>query len=427
MLGEGGRRINGRANHVIPCQPINSAIFPRPTNFVLLIPDDQHRVKTIHSLGIKYTSNGKYFLTGDIIYQGSTNILHFIVKFKTPLEIAKQLIRQQQRITELMNTLKVDLTDPLKHEAALKRTKAAQEKMKKLVDDSKTIRYIILQRLTHLDGALEATSTDQPAYQEWMRCLRDRMTADFLQREGYEKQAEAVIKDSGIQYLVDTELIKQSMQMSDALSNGNCQPALQWCFEHRAVLKRADDNLEFKLRQQEFVELCRNEMFYDALAYAKKHFTPFLDQHTAQIKQALMLLAVPSTTEIDCYHSLYDVEVYQTLSQHFKHTFNAVYILPEFPPLVAILQAGLSALKTSACSNPADHHPECPVCNPPLSVMANSLPAAHFESTHLVCRITGELMNDDNLPMVMPNGYAYSFNVSNYHFTHIPSCYLFRP
>ena len=273
---------------------------------------------------------------------------------------------------------------------------------------------------------MEATSADQPAYQEWMRCLRDRMTADFLQREGYEEQAEAVIKDSGTQYLVDTELIKQSMQISDALLKGNCQPALQWCSEHRAVLKKADNDLEFRLRQQEFVELCRREGFHDALAYAKKNFASFLEQHTAQVKQALMLLAVPSTTEIHCYQSLYDVEVYQALSLHFKHTFNTVYILPDFPPLVAILQAGLSALKTSACSNPADHHPECPVCNKPLSAMATSLPAAHFESTHLVCRITGELMNDDNLPMVMPNGYAYSFNVSYSYSIPTTLCYLFR-
>ena len=92
----------------------------------------------------------------------------------------------------------------------------------------------------------------------------------------------AVIKDSGTQYLVDTELIKQSMQISDALSKGNCQPALQWCLEHRAVLKKADNNLEFRLRQQEFVELCRREKFQEALAYAKKHFVPFLDQHTTR-------------------------------------------------------------------------------------------------------------------------------------------------
>ena len=264
-----------------------------------------------------------------------------------------------------------------------------------------------------MDGALEAINADQPAYQEWMRCLRDRLTADFLQREGYDEQAMAVIKDSGTQYLVDTELIKQSMQISDALSKGNCQPALQWCLEHRVVLKKNEDDLEFRLRQQEFVELCRREEFGEALAYAKKHFVSFLDQHMTHIKQTLMLLAIPPTTEMHCYRSLYDGGVYDALSLHFKHSFNTVYILPDFPPLVAIIQAGLSALKTSACSNPADHHPECPVCNPPLSMMAMSLPAAHFESTHLVCRITGELMDDDNLPMVMPNGYAYSFNVSS--------------
>ena len=51
-----------------------------------------------------------------------------------------------------------------------------------------------------MDGALEATSADQPAYQEWMRCLRDRMTADFLQREGYEEQADG--SDQGLWHAI---------------------------------------------------------------------------------------------------------------------------------------------------------------------------------------------------------------------------------
>lgn len=46
-------------------------------------------------------------------------------------------------------------------------------------------------------------------------------------------------------------------RVADALRARDAAPALAWCGEQRARLKKAKSPLEFKLRLQEFVELLR--------------------------------------------------------------------------------------------------------------------------------------------------------------------------
>lgn len=37
---------------------------------------------------------------------------------------------------------------------------------------------------------------------------------------------------------------------------------------------------------------------------------------------------------------------------------------------------------------------------------------AHCANSRLVCKISGEVMNENNPPMMLPNGYVYGYNVS---------------
>lgn len=40
---------------------------------------------------------------------------------------------------------------------------------------------------------------------------------------------------------------------------------------------------------------------------------------------------------------------------------------------------------------------------------------AHCANSRLVCKISGEVMNENNPPMMLPNGYVYGYNVSKLH------------
>ena len=172
--------------------------------------------------------------------------------------------------------------------------------------------------------------------------------------------------------------------------------------------------------------------------------------------------------------AMYSEERWESLRSQFKETFYSVYGITSLPLLSLAVSAGLSTLKLSACLPTAPHstpsqpseiapqdpntamvlsipslaaappvhvmeditidpalpmmtdptplhdHPEhpqrnidCPTCAKDLSILAREVPFSHHVNSTLVCRISGEVMDDTNYPMTFPNGYVYSYNVSS--------------
>ena len=44
------------------------------------------------------------------------------------------------------------------------------------------------------------------------------------------------------------------------------------------------------------------------------------------------------------------------------------------------------------------------VCEPHLNTLAHTLPFAHCSQSRLVCTISGAALNENNQPMMLPNG-----------------------
>ena len=52
----------------------------------------------------------------------------------------------------------------------------------------------------------------------------------------------------------------------------------------------------------------------------------------------------------------------------------------------------------------SEKNPECPVCDPVLNTLAHHLPFAHCSQSRLVCHMSGSALNENNQPMMLPNG-----------------------
>ena len=52
----------------------------------------------------------------------------------------------------------------------------------------------------------------------------------------------------------------------------------------------------------------------------------------------------------------------------------------------------------------SEKNPECPVCDPVLNTLAHHLPFAHCSHSRLVCHMSGAALNENNQPMMLPNG-----------------------
>lgn len=120
------------------------------------------------------------------------------------------------------------------------------------------------------------------------------------------------------QTLVDIDLFSEIRRIEDALGRHSCTEALAWCSENKTALRKIkartesllnkyqqliflQSTLEFDLRMQEYIELCRTGQRMQAIAYSNKYLVPWQETHMAQIQQLSGLLAFPSDTTCGPY------------------------------------------------------------------------------------------------------------------------------
>ena len=106
---------------------------------------------------------------------------------------------------------------------------------------------------------------------------------------------------------------------------------------------------------------------------------------------------------------------WQQLVEQFRQENFKLYQLNPHSVFSVALQAGMSALKTPHCYKEGDQaskNPDCPICTRHINKLARGLPFAHCANSRLICRISGQALNEHNPPMMLPNGYVYGLNVS---------------
>jgi macrophage erythroblast attacher len=209
---------------------------------------------------------------------------------------------------------------------------------------------------------------------------------------------------------VDIELFATSRKIEDSLKKQSCTECLQWCNENKSHLRKNKSSLEFQLRVQEFVELIRGGDVTGAIQYARRNFPAWIDTHPLEIQKVMALLAFPpkSTTMLKAYKKYYEPSRWHDLVMMFRQDNYSLNQLTSQTVLAITLQAGMSALKTPQCYQQQNRNTNCPICSGPLNKLAERLPNSHHINSCIVCRISGDIMDEDNNPMVLPNGNVYS-------------------
>ena len=161
--------------------------------------------------------------------------------------------------------------------------------------------------------------------------------------------------------------------------------------------------------------MARSVKTLEAITYAQKHLVSWQDSHFPQIRQASALLAFRPSTSCGPYKRLYDQSRWSALIQSFRQSIYTLNTLPSIPLLNLALYSGLASLKLPTCYN--DTHTDtknvdCPVCDPSLGRLANEVPFSHHVNSTIVCRVSGKIMEGDNMPLAFPcSGNVYSREV----------------
>ncbi|KAJ1736578.1 GID complex subunit containing RING finger motif [Coemansia sp. Benny D160-2] len=347
---------------------------------------------------------------------------------KAPLEQLKRSIRQSQKQAEretaqinaaISNMIKnKDMFSAEEMDKALggfiERLKVLRRKLEEAKQEEAQLISRSRQRAADLNELSSFSSTAQPEFQRWCRTRMERVLIDYMLRNGNVDTAQHLIENGNLEHFADTSLFALVMSTERELrENHSCRSALQWCAENRSALRKVQSALEFELRLQEFVEMARERHVADAIAYSKKHLVAWSSTELPRIQRAMTLLAFSPNTGCSPYKNMFDMSRWDYLANQFRMVIFQLFDLPAQPLLHLLLQTGLSALKTPACisDDPTEHNRNCPVCHlETLGKLAQDLPLSHHVNSNLVCRITGERMNEDNPPMRLPNGYVYSHN-----------------
>uniref|UniRef100_T1J0Z8 E3 ubiquitin-protein transferase MAEA n=1 Tax=Strigamia maritima TaxID=126957 RepID=T1J0Z8_STRMM len=300
----------------------------------------------------------------------------------------------------------------------LLKRKAAQS-----INEELEAAQVCKRRVDHLK---EYDNTNSNAFTLWKKKRLDRMLVEYFLRCGYYNTAIKLAQHSDIEDLTNIDLFLVSKDVEESLANKETAKCLVWCHDNKSKLRKMKtlkfsckyfslkSSLEFNLRQQEFIELIRSDRRMDAVIHARKYFTNLEDGQLKDVQHVMGLLAFPYSTDISPYRELLDESRWQMLVQQFRHENFKLYQLSAQCVFSVALQAGLSALKTPVISHcyktVQDRNTDCPVCSPPLNELAKSLPYAHCSQSRLVCYISGQPLNENNHPLMLPNGYIYGEN-----------------
>ncbi|KAG6728496.1 hypothetical protein I3842_02G175900 [Carya illinoinensis] len=256
-------------------------------------------------------------------------------------------------------------------------------------------------RVDHLELA------DAENFLDWNNTRSKRILIDYMLRMSYHDTAVKLAESSKIQDLVDIEVFQEAKKVINALQNKKLAPALDWYADNKSRLKKSKSKFEFQLRLQEFIELVRVENKLGAITYARKYLAPWGAIHMKELQRVMATLAFRSNTECATYKVLFEPKQWDFLAEQFKQEFCKLYGMTLEPLLNIYLQAGLSALKTPYCYED-DCSKEDPLSQDSFRKLAMPLPYSKQNHTKLVCNITKELMDTENPPQVLPNGYVYS-------------------
>jgi len=263
---------------------------------------------------------------------------------------------------------------------------------------------VVKRRVDHLK---EHDSLNQAVVTEWKKSRLDRLLVEYLLRTGCYNTATKLAASRGIEGLTNLDVFLVAREVEQSLAARDTTKCLAWCHDNKSKLRKLNSSLEFNVRMQEFIELIKGDRRIDAIRHARKHFTGQDTGHLPSIQRCMALIAFPDT-EVSPYKDLLSGSRWDDLISQFRGENLKLYQLSSQSAFSVVLQSGLSALKTPHCyRGSTGHNPDCPVCLRSLNSLASPLPYAHCSQSRLVCHISGEQLNENNQPLMLPNGYVY--------------------
>lgn len=309
-----------------------------------------------------------------------------------------------------------------------------KRKAEESISEELSAGYVCKRRVEHLKQNVKPQNISNPrdpdevpeesqisiaAENQWKKIRLNRLIVEHFLRLGYYDTAEILANRSGIREISNLDIFNVTREVEKDLNQHNTGKLIMWCIDNKSKLRKINSDIEFKLRQQEFIELIRSDQRLLAVKHAQKYFPAFEQDQLNEIKKCMALLAFQIDTELEPYKSMLEISRWDDLLVNFRLENYRLFQIPTQSMLSVAVQTGLSALKTPQCYSKNSKNSNCPVCQPHISEIAEPLPFSHCAQSRLICRVTKKPLNENNQPMVLPNGYVVGELVSVSHNFHL--------
>ncbi|CAG9536075.1 unnamed protein product [Cercopithifilaria johnstoni] len=314
---------------------------------------------------------------------------------------------------------------------------------KQITDEEMELIDLLDTRVKYLQ---QANTTDVLKQETWRSQRISRLIIDYLLRSGYFETAQKLAEQANVEDMCNKTVFMIAKQVEDSLSRHETDRCLEWIADNKSKLRRLKSTLETTVRLQDCIELVRRGERLEAVHYARKFLANLSkDQWSEQVVKVtdyvLLLDKIahlrreaernPLSFNIDAdeiceflgvmgligfgipsksraYNEYFSEKRWDQLIELFKQENARVYKLMEYSSFNACLCMGLSAYKSPQCHPDPDSR--CPTCRPDMHELAEDLPHSHVSNSKLMCAYSGEPMDDENEPFMLPNGYVYGAN-----------------
>lgn len=239
------------------------------------------------------------------------------------------------------------------------------------------------------------------------RMIELALIGNHLLRKNHFETFKTLCREAECPYLAqDVEVFESHHEIYKALADRHeADSALVWCSENRSILKKKNSTFEFDLRLRQFCDIVERGDAKEAVTYSRKYLAQ--NSNDDRMRKAMATLAFPKGSLKETpYRNLVSTDCWKSLADSFLRERSETLNLFRVSPLEMIIRVGLAATRTQSCKPDGPGKlAGCPSCQPNLGKIALNTPRVMRERSTLVCRISGEPMDE---LLVLPNGQAYS-------------------
>ncbi|PAV75861.1 hypothetical protein WR25_08137 [Diploscapter pachys] len=314
-----------------------------------------------------------------------------------------------------------------------------QKAVTSIVESQKEVIAEMRRRIAYLREQSNVNPSTHDELQCWSKSQHRtaRLISQYLMRCGHLDIAKDVSDHFDVAHMLDFDVFQSAKQVEKSLRvDHNTKPCMKWIDEHRSKLKRMNSKLEINMRTQEVIELVREGKSMKAIEYIrtqipsnqKSDFPDEIQTMMGVISMGGLGLAMKNESEeitddkMDTDRSndsasvakplmrlqkYFSDERWHELADQFNRELFRLYQLPSQSAFSMALQCGLAAHKTPMCHDEKSHETACPACNKKAWAISHDLPLAHITNSRILCGLTGDVLNEDNVPYIFPSGHVY--------------------